>query len=173
VISADAASAATVATMSGGADNNRRIRFMRRSLWNDCLTCENPCCMMEWLFPLFLTPKEKKQLPEAGKKISCAHCIFLNEKGLCDVYKKRPFDCRFFPFDVHEMDGKFFWIVWKIPCPIVKKRNYEPYLREHEEKLVPKFKKFLTSYSAFRSKELLNAYEYKVLREINMRSDSA
>lgn len=94
---------------------------MQNSLWKDCLTCKDKCCKYPLTFPLFLTPQEKKQFPDINENIKNFTCAFFNQKELCDIYNKRPFDCRFFPFDVHKIDGKFFWIIWKVACPILKK----------------------------------------------------
>ncbi len=136
---------------------------MQSSLWQECLTCKNKCCKWPLAFPLFLTPEEKKELPDANK---CFPCLFFNQKELCNIHNKRPFDCRFFPFDIHKIDGKFFWIIWKVDCPILEKRDYEPYLQDHEQNLLSKFKPYLNDYTKFRLEEFLQKYEYQVLREV-------
>lgn len=140
---------------------------MRDSPWKDCLACKNKCCKWDISRELFLTPEERKQLKGINTRFPC---MFFNKKELCDIHDKRPFDCRFFPFDVHEIGGKFFWIIWKVACPIVKHNTdgYETYLREHEKNLIPKFKKFLGEYSKFRLEEFMNNYEYELLRKIKM-----
>ncbi len=80
----------------------------------------------------------------------------------------RPFDCRFFPFDILKINEEYFWITWRLNCPILNrgKENFEHYLKEHESKLIPEFKEHLSKYSEFRLKELLSKYEYEVLREV-------
>ena len=138
---------------------------MQNSLWKECLTCKDKCCKWHLAFPLFLTEEEKKQLPNTNKNFPC---VFFNQKELCDIHDKRPFDCRFFPFDIHKKDGKFFWIIWKVACPILEKQDYEPYLQEHEAGLIPKFKQYLDEYAKFRLEWFLKNFEYEVLREIIM-----
>ena len=138
---------------------------MQSNLWKECLNCKDKCCKWNLAFPLFLTPKEKGNSPKINIKFPC---IFFNKKGLCDIHNKRPFDCRFFPFDVHNINGKFFWIVWKVNCPILDKEDFEPYLKEHEQKLIPTFMEYLKDYEKFRQEEFLSKYEYIVLREIKI-----
>lgn len=88
---------------------------------------------------------------------------------MCDIYNERPFDCRFFPFDILKLNGKFTWIIWQIKCPLVEKskEEFKPYLEEHEQKLIPVFKDYLEDYSKFRLEEFLSKFQYKVLREVN------
>lgn len=89
---------------------------------------------------------------------------------LCDVYSQRPIDCRLFSFDLLKKNGKFFWIVWNIGCPIIKsysRKEFEPYLREHELIIIPKFKKYISAYSQFRLEESIKNFgEPMVLRKV-------
>ena len=139
--------------------------FMQTNLWEECLYCKDKCCKWDIAFPLFVTSEERKKAP----LINTRHpCIFYDKNELCDIHKIRPFDCRFFPFDILKLNEKFFWIIWKFNCPILNKNKeeFEQYLEEHEKELIPKFIEYLDNYSKFRLKELLSKYQYEVLREV-------
>lgn len=135
------------------------------NIWKDCLYCRDKCCKWDIANPIFVTPQEKEKLTGINTKHPC---FFFNQKELCDIHVIRPFDCRFFPFDILKINGEFFWIVWKLNCLILNKnkKEFEIYLREHEKYLIPKFKECLSDYSEFRLKEFLSKYRYEVLREI-------
>jgi len=89
-----------------------------KNLWQKCLECDSKCCFSEDIFyPLYVTTSEKNNLNQINTKIPC---VYMGNNCLCQVYDKRPVDCRLFPFDVHFEDGTFEWIIWEIDCPIAK-----------------------------------------------------
>lgn len=137
---------------------------MVKDLWQECLTCKTKCCREDVAFPLFTTPKDLERNKALNSKTPC---IFLNDCGLCAIYDSRPYDCRFFPFELMKINNKFFWIIWDVVCPITKNRreDFERYLVEHEEKLIPQFIDHLDDYANFRVEELKSKYKYEVLRE--------
>lgn len=137
---------------------------MESNLWKECLNCKDKCCKKHIAFRIFATPQEKEKL----SKINCSYpCSYFNKNELCDTHSSRPVDCRFFPFDIMEINKRFFWITWKLDCPIINRRNFEPYMIEHEKNLIPNFTEHLGDYSRFRLKELLKEYKYEVIREVN------
>ena len=141
---------------------------MKIDLWKECLSCKNKCCNLDITFPLFLTPEEKKKFIGINNHPAC---IFFNKNKLCDVHNIRPFDCRFFPFDIIKINGIFTWIIWKLNCPIIidkNKEEFEKYLQEFEKTLIPKFKSHLENYSKFRIKELTKKYKHETLREVQI-----
>ncbi|MCG2699761.1 YkgJ family cysteine cluster protein [Candidatus Parcubacteria bacterium] len=141
---------------------------MKIDLWKECLFCKNKCCNWDIAFPLFTTPEEEKKLIGIN---SHPACIFFNKNKLCDVHNIRPFDCRFFPFDIMKINGIFTWIIWKLNCPIVINKNkeeFEKYLQELEKTLLPKFKSHLENYSKFRIKGLMKKYKHEILRKIQI-----
>ncbi|MEW6294867.1 MAG: hypothetical protein AB1467_01055 [Candidatus Diapherotrites archaeon] len=144
---------------------------MQTDLWKECLTCKDKCCKWDIAFPLFVTNHEKRKLSH----INTRHpCLYFNRKELCEIYPNRPFDCRFFPFNVWESNGKFYWMIWKLNCPILNKNKekIELYLQEHEKKLIHRFKNYLNAYSKFRLEELIAKYQYEVLRKVKFNSHS-
>ena len=132
-------------------------------MWEKCYDCGDKCCCQKIAFLLYV-PKEEL-IPKINTKYPC---VFYNQQGLCDVHPVRPTDCRLFPFDILEIDKKYFWVTWNINCQILKE-DYEAYLEEHEQKIIPKFKEHLDEYSKFRLEEFLQNYKYKVLREVRLK----
>lgn len=54
-----------------------------------------------------------KSIKTLRKKNNSSICVFWDEdKGICSIYKNRPFDCRAYPFDIHLIDGRYHWIVY-------------------------------------------------------------
>lgn len=49
-------------------------------------------------------------------------CYFYHA-GRCAIYDVRPFDCRIFPFDIREIEGRLHWIVYTTLCPVA----FEPF----------------------------------------------
>lgn len=80
---------------------------MKKNLFEECFACEDRCCKKKIAYPLFLTSEEKTRFPKINSKFPCK-----SYKEKCNVYHNRPIDCRLFPFDIHKMDEKFYWIIW-------------------------------------------------------------
>lgn len=141
---------------------------MHSELWNACLGCNNNCCFIEVSKKLIITEKEELRLPEINKSFPCK---YLNNKGLCRVHAGRPIDCRLFPFDIIKKEDKFFWIKWEFDCAISKitsKEKLERFLREHEERLIPRFKKYLHKYAEHDMGDWELENSYQLLREVRL-----
>jgi Fe-S-cluster containining protein len=140
--------------------------------WKECLDCKGNCCCMQKqiVYPLFLTEKERRKFPGINDTFPCK---FLSESRLCLIYKKRPIDCRLFPFDIVEENGIFYWVYWNTDCPITKMgyaNEWEIRLKNAEKKLLPCIKKYLHDYSNFRIDEFIKNFgKYVILREIQMK----
>lgn len=141
---------------------------MNEYLWQECLKCKNKMCCKGY-FPksVFLTPENKKELPEMNKKSPCA---YLGPDGLCTVQDKKSVDCRLFPFDIISENGKYFWVIWDVDCPIIKKdkNNFEKYLKDIETNLMPGFKKYLKEFDEWEDDEYKEKFEYEIIREISL-----
>lgn len=94
---------------------------------------------MKNLEPMLL-PFEEKKFKKYAKKIATPHrdlfvlkrkaggfCVFQNEKsGKCKIYKKRPIDCRIFPYNFDfTRQGKLKLMLDKKVCPRVKNGKYD------------------------------------------------
>lgn len=141
-------------------------------LWEKCLSCSDKCCNWDVVYPLFVTQEEmdliRSLYPKEAKSLNKVRpCPFLREDGLCMIHPIKPIDCRLFPFDIAEIDGKLFWIVWQFNCPILDEEDrFEEYLREFEERLLPGFAQHMRAYALFRFDELSRKHRFKVLREV-------
>jgi len=139
------------------------------NLWQNCLSCKDKCCKWSVACPLFVTSQEMSKIEEGNtiedfnKKYPCA---FFDKNELCAIHNVRPVDCRFFPFDVMNISGKFFWVIWDVNCLILKQKNFEPYLEQFETELIPNFQENLENYSKFRLEEFIHKYKFQVIREI-------
>ena len=144
-------------------------------LWEECLSCQDiSCCNLDIAHPLFVTDGEMHRIlsahPDKAESFNkVLPCPFLGEDRLCMAHDIKPVDCRLFPFDVIEVDGKLCWIIWKFSCLVIQDESrFEEYLVDLEEKLIPGFRSYLSAYSAFRIDELLSKYSYKVLRKVSL-----
>lgn len=142
---------------------------MEPIIWKKCINCKVNCCRLEISKKLFLTNKERESLIDINEKFPCK---FLSKKGSCLIHKKRPVDCRLFPFDIFKKKNNFYWVYWKANCPIVKngtKKELEECLIDFENKIIPNFKDELEDYSKFRVKDIKNIFGKPVfLRKINL-----
>lgn len=86
-----------------------------------CHECGAQCCFLPWL------PKEELDLVTEFRNIvetignvsffmNRARCKFVNSEGVCEIYALRPLDCRLFPLDIIEQDGRYYWCFYTI-CP--------------------------------------------------------
>lgn len=138
---------------------------MTYRLWERCLTCENNCCRGYLSQSIFTTPEERKNLPLINARSPCA---YLDEKKLCGVHPLRPFDCRLFPFDLIQNDGKLYWVVWELECPILRheKDRFDEYLREHETTLIPRIQNYLEEFNEWEDAQYKARFKYEILREL-------
>ena len=122
--------------------NTGRINFTKTVLFNDVPT---------------LVIKKKENSNE---------CLFWDsEKECCSIYENRPFDCKLFPFDIHEVDGKYMWVInscnpdsdWSWTDSILESFETDPSF--------PELLKSIVSYSYPESTKN-NLYEIKILRPI-------
>ncbi|MBM3210755.1 YkgJ family cysteine cluster protein [Candidatus Poribacteria bacterium] len=145
------------------------------NLWEECLECDSKCCNLDIAHPLFVTDDEmiiiRAKHPEIIESFNKDFpCNCLGENGLCQIHNVKPIDCRLFPFDVVNSDGKFFWIVREIGCPILnREERFEEYLQDFEKNIIPDFVEYLEAYSDFRYDELADKYSFKILREVKIR----
>ncbi len=94
-------------------------------------------------------------------------CVFWDsENEQCSIYEHRPFDCKLFPFDIHEIDGKYMWVIntcnpdsdWSWAESMLDSFENDPSFNE----LVGR----LNSYSYPESTKN-NLYDIKILRPVN------
>jgi len=100
------------------------------------------------------------------KKPDSNECLFWDsEQECCSIYENRPFDCKLFPFDIHEINGEYMWVInscnpdsnWSWTESILESFERDPSF--------PELVKYLKSYSYPESTKN-NLYEIKVIRPI-------
>jgi Fe-S-cluster containining protein len=102
--------------------------------WLDfCIPCKNWCCNNE--APYADHNELNKLKIEKIKNNGDGSCYFLDIKGTCNCYDKRPLECRLFPFDIKEMDNKLFWIVWDV-CKATSELNCKESVEILEESIL-------------------------------------
>ena len=134
-----------------------------------CVTCNMDCCH-----------NTDKFLPE----YDCSHPTkkkiysYSNNHGntsLDGTYDHRPLECRLFPFDIRDIDGKIMWIKWD-DCHASPRLNYENFMDFFEKKFSKEISaEDIKSYIAYRKNSheqpKTGGYEghegYSVIREVN------
>jgi hypothetical protein len=67
-------------------------------------------------------------------------------------------------------NGKVFWIIREINCAIVRNEgDFEEYLSDFEENIIPNFEPYLEPYALFRFEELAEKFNFRVLRELRIK----
>lgn len=109
--------------------------------FSECNGCSK-CCFIPWLLKEEYTPhlknfgKSIKEINSVAIIMDLNHCKF--EKGYrCKMYSDRPLDCRIFPLDIIEEDGKYWWCIFTI-CPKHEK------IRQKLIPLIPRLETFIT-----------------------------
>lgn len=113
---------------------------------NDCILCKRCCRFIQGDSRWFVSLTEE-DINLIGKMeidylMSNLHlrtvpfnkdfsiCIFFDPvNNLCTIYDVRPFECRLYPFVLHEEGG--LWLSAHVYCPWVMKKNEEGTLMEY------------------------------------------
>jgi Fe-S-cluster containining protein len=84
--------------------------------FEECYDCVNKCCHSPW----FLKEEQEANKELLKEKYENSVSFLESSKGCkfavnnrCQIYKKRPLDCRLFPLDLFEEDGEYWWIIFK------------------------------------------------------------
>jgi len=116
-----------------------------------------------------------KNVKTFKKKNNSSICVFWDEnKGMCSIYKNRPFDCRAYPFDIYYIDGKYHWIVYSCN-PESEWRWTEKYLQMLEND--KQFKEVMENIDVYSDLSQINKlekskqYPFTVLREVRWKTN--
>jgi hypothetical protein len=90
-----------------------------------CTSCNKDCCHNE---DKFIQKDECNRyktvhIPEYLQKMHEQY----------DTSDKRPLECRLFPFDVKDIDGKMTWVMWN-NCHVNPKLDYQKFINFFERK---------------------------------------
>jgi len=160
-----------------------------------CDSCNHQGCCTSFASPLLFSHdlKDLKNIGKDGKefvkeikingrnvktlkkKDNSSICVFWNEsKGMCSIYKNRPFDCRAYPFDIYFIDGKCHWIVYSCN-PESEWRWTEKYLQMLEND--KQFKEVMENIDVYSDLTQINKlekskqYPFTVLREVRYKTN--
>lgn len=89
-----------------------------------------------------------------------AVCPFYNNG--CTIYDIRPSDCKLFPYDLKEIDGKYFLIKYDLPCGSKSvTENVDPIIKN----LLP----IIETYTNKKIEERVNNLPYIIVKEIKIK----
>jgi len=86
--------------------------------FEECHDCVNKCCHSPWFLKeeqgasaQFLKEKGVSDSPVSflGSTSGCKYAV----NNRCQIYNKRPLDCRLFPLDLIEEDEEYWWVIFK------------------------------------------------------------
>ncbi len=146
-----------------------------------CVSCNKECCHNKYKF----MPANEcaKPMIERGYVLSDGKNIYASELSVdqgvvnnpssirnvgTDDY--RPLECRLFPFDVKDIEGKLVWIRWN-NCHATPKLDYENFMGFFERKFsrelsLDQIKQYV-AYKRSKDSEIPQTREFMVIREIN------
>jgi Fe-S-cluster containining protein len=142
--------------------------YMEKFNWlGFCIPCRNWCCYNE---APFASNAELDALRiKRIRTRTDGSCVFLDDSFKCSIYSHRPFECRIFPFDIKEINGKLHWIVWQV-CPAAIHLDYEKFIRFYEANLPAKWTlRYIMQYVDYHKSNEPKKYsekQFTVIREL-------
>ena len=86
-------------------------------------------------------------------------CPFYKDK--CTIYDTRPNDCKLFPYDLKEINGKYYLILYDLPCGSSS-------VDENVDKIVKELCLIIKTYTNKKIEEKVNNLPYKIIKEIKL-----
>ena len=80
----------------------------------------------------------------------------------CTIYDIRPSDCRLFPYDLKEIDGRYYLIRYELPCGS-KEINHE-----ENDKVIEVLMGIIKTYTDKNIEEKVNHLKYEIIKEIKI-----
>lgn len=142
---------------------------------SNCKMKKNCCCEFDKIDNIVTTIREKNEIIE--KFGSSAEVFFrpinndayniVSNQGVCPFYKNgctiyeiRPSDCRLFPYDIKEIDNRYFLVKYDLSCG--SKNVYEKV-----DKVIETLKPIINTYSNKKINEKVDRLSYTIIKEIN------
>jgi len=148
--------------------------------YSHCSTCKikkNCCCDFEdGIDNIVTTVREKEEIVKRlgsdaekhFKKINHEAYNILSIDSVCPFYKNgctiydiRPSDCKLFPYDLKEINGKYYLIQYNLPCGSIN-------VHENVDNVVKELCSIIKTYTDKKIEERVNLLPYKVIKEINL-----
>ena len=90
---------------------------------------------------------------------------FFYQNGKCQIYDKRPLDCRLYPFDIIEKENKYYLILYKLKC-----NSQNDYINDLEDidKIVNQIKPWIKEFTNPSNFTKMKDQEYIIIKEITL-----
>ena len=79
----------------------------------------------------------------------------------CTIYDIRPNDCRLFPYDLKEINGKYFLILYDLHCGSSK-------VNENVDIIIKELCSIIKTYTDKKIEEKVNKLPYNIIKEIQL-----
>jgi len=92
------------------------------------------------------------------------NCIFYNDNK-CGIYDNRPLDCRLYPFDIMQIEEKYYLVLYVLSCI-----NYDNFQNNTSsiDSLINDFAPWIESFTDERNFTKIKKKEYKIIKEIKL-----
>ena len=142
---------------------------------SNCKMEKNCCCEFDKIDNIVTTVSEKNQIIKRlgssaeiiFKQINSEAYNIISNQGICPFYDQgctiydiRPSDCRLFPYDLKEIDGKYFLIKYNLACG---SKN----VNENIDSVVEVLKTIIKTYTDKKRNQKVSQLEYTIIKEIN------
>lgn len=88
-------------------------------------------------------------------------CPFYKNK--CTIYKYRPNDCKLFPFDIKNINGKYYLVLYNLGCC-----NQIDMLNENVDDIVNAIKPYIKTFTRSELNLKMQTLDYTIIKEINV-----
>ena len=101
-----------------------------------------------------------KKINDSAYNILSINSVCPFYKNGCTVYDIRPSDCRLFPFDLKNINGKYYLIKYDLPCgsKLVDEDNLDS--------IINTLKTIIDTYTDKKLEERVNKLKFDIVREI-------
>lgn len=86
-------------------------------------------------------------------------CPFYKKK--CTIYKNRPNDCKLFPFDIKNIDGKYYLVLYNLDCC-----KHKDMLNENVDDVVNSIKPYINTFTDKKLNLNMDNLDYTTIKEI-------
>lgn len=152
----------------------------KEGTYSHCSKCKinkNCCCDFdESIDNIIVTIKEKENITNRLGAASEKFFKPINDKAYnilsqnsicpfydngCTIYDIRPNDCKLFPYDLKEINNKYFLILYDLPCGSSK-------VNENVDNIIKELSLIIKTYTNKKVEEKVNKLPYKIIKEIKL-----
>lgn len=142
-----------------------------------CTNCklENNCCLsFDKIDSPILSEEEvmvivriKKEFTSLFNNYQNSYTIKLNENKCpfynngCSIYNIRPLDCRLFPYDIKNINNKYYLVLYNLDC---NSNN----VVEKVDEIIEKIKPFIHDFTDLNLNQRSNKLPYTIIKEITV-----